>query len=227
VTSKKKPAITPSRVALTNPYLLANERSRSKEEERPEDLNGFLVWYIVQSAAEAPTKLHVAATWRSWEPERLVEDEDDEEDPEEQVRASYPTEGGSRLGSPAWSDPWRRYLENSPSETDKDGYYVRPLAAAFDRLIKGGGRYPPRKEWADWLLRLRFFGFDLDKLASAMGWPLWQARTYVETALRSLWSCWRPLPKRHPVYEPSSVRGRMGRSESQTNADQEGNGQAA
>ena len=114
----RKPA---ARVALEAPHKRDHERSieqRMGKGVMPATLPELLRWYSEGWDAEVPTALHKSEVWRDH---------------------GINAEGGSRLGSPAHTDPFRRYLEGIPSQTDEDGYYTIPMHAALARL---GHRWP-------------------------------------------------------------------------------------
>lgn len=106
------------------PYAAEQEVSldaRMQKGRMPRDLSGLLRWYAEGWDAEVPVALHRSEVWRDH---------------------GTDAEGGSRLGSPALTDPFRRYMRAAvevPSQSDEDGWYLLPMHAALARL---GRRWP-------------------------------------------------------------------------------------
>ena len=126
------------------------------EAKRPKGLYGLLRWYEKQWRAEVPDKLHVHAVWN----ERGF---------------------GSELGTYAYTDPFRRYLFNSPNEIDDNGYFMRPIHSALWRLER------KKPLMARTLFALAQGGFDWRKLADAGKWPHEMFEIYIEGALQFMW----------------------------------------
>ena len=77
------------------PYASEHERSVTQGMDRgtmPRTLPGLMRWYSDGWDAEVPTALHKAEVWRDH---------------------GQHAQGGSALGAPAHTDPFRRYLENT------------------------------------------------------------------------------------------------------------------
>ena len=156
----RKPA---ARKALELPYATDHERSLAARMDKgvmPKGLPGLLRWYSQGWDAEVPTALHKSEVWRDH---------------------GIDAQGGSKLGSPAHTDPFRRYLENGSSEVDEDGYYLRPMHAALWRL----GRRKPLM--ARHLFAVAQSGYDWRGVAERRHWTDEEYEVYLAEALRMLW----------------------------------------
>jgi len=141
---------------------------------QPKGLRELLAWFLHEWALEVPSAVHVPGVWRDyvrWDEDRKAV-------------------GGSLMGAPALADPFRRYTENSPSETDDDGYYMRPMHKAIAQLC---GRHPGTKEWwmARYLFRVALGHGDLVTVGARSGLHALAVDTYTEAALYRLWTHWR------------------------------------
>lgn len=128
--------------------------------DQPKGLPALLRWYAKAWEAEIPDKLHASGIWRDH---------------------GTQAEGGSALGSLPWSDPFRRYLENSPSEIDEDGYFRRPIHAALSRLSR------PWPMMSRTLFAIAQAGFLWRDVATRGHWAVEMFEIYTEEALRRLW----------------------------------------
>lgn len=135
----------------------------------PKDLRGLMAWYEEQWSLETPDRLHVHAVWK----DRVTS--------HEQGEGIQPV-GGSDTGAPAYSEPFRKRLENSPSELDVDGYYMRPLASALSRLGNGGHPLMARS-----LMSVAMAGFDWRAVADRGHWPHEMFEAFIREALIQLW----------------------------------------
>ena len=152
------------RTALLTPHAREHEASLAARMARgvpPSDLAALLRWYAAGWDAEVPMTLHRPEVWRDH---------------------GQGAQGGSRLGSPAWSDPFRRYMEGTPSETDQDGSYARPMHAALSRL----GRRHPLTVRA--LFAVAQSGYDWRGVADRGHWAGEMFAIYLERALLMLWA---------------------------------------
>jgi hypothetical protein len=151
------------RVALETPHAKAHTVSVERRMGKgimPKALPGLLRWYAEGWDSEVPTAIHKSEVWRDHGPQ---------------------AQGGSKLGTPAHSDPFRRYLENMPSEMDADGYYTRPMHAALSRL---GRRHPLT---ARALFAVAQSGYDWRGVAERGHWADEMFEVYIAEALRMLW----------------------------------------
>ncbi len=149
--------------ALDSPYLVEYEASRGAlfvDGRPPRNLAAAIAWFREQCHNEVPTTLHKSGVWRDY---------------------GTNAEGGSALGSPALSEPFRRLLENSASELDQDGFYVRPLRAALSRMSR---RHPLT---ARHLYRLALVDGDWKRHAANEGFHDEEMQVYLERALFLLW----------------------------------------
>lgn len=153
--------------ARDRPYRGEHERSAEGRMERgrqPASLGQFLRWYSDGWDAEVPTSLHKAEVWRDH---------------------GIHAEGGSKLGSPAHSDPFRRYMENTDSECDEDGYFARPMHAALSRI---GRRYPLT---ARTLFAVAQSGYDWKGVGTRLGYADEMFHGYLLWSLALLWNEYR------------------------------------
>lgn len=152
------------RVRLERPFQQQHEGSLRVAMQRatpPKGLGGLLSWYSRAWDGEVPMSLHrVEDVWRDY---------------------GLHAEGGSKLGTPAHKDPFRRYMENPPSETDEDGSFVRPLHAALDRMSR---RWPLT---ARALFAVAQSGYDWRGVAGRLGYADEFFCLYLERALTMLW----------------------------------------
>ena len=155
--------ITARRSLLDTPYQRDHERSMEARLEKgrmPKALPELLRWYSEAWDLEVPDKLHKVEVWADHGPDG---------------------QGGSHLGTPAWRDPFRRYIENYDSELDQDGYYLRPVHAALSRF---GRRHPMT---ARALFALAQCGYDWRGVATRGHWDVEMFGLFIEEALRRLW----------------------------------------
>jgi hypothetical protein len=160
----RKPA---RREALEAPFQRQHEASmeaRLAKGRMPKSLPELLRWYSEAWDAEIPDRPHKVEVWRDYGAE---------------------AQGGSHLGSPAWTDPMRRYLENYDSEVDADGYYVRPVHAALSRISRRGPLM------ARSLFAVAQSGYDWRGVADRGHWPVEMFQVYITEALRRLWMEYR------------------------------------
>ena len=156
-------------------YRADNYRSMERAFAQPKGLRELLAWFLHEWALEVPDTVHVPGVWRDY----VRWDED---------RTSV---GGSALGAPPLADPFRRYTENSPSEVDADGFYMRPVHKAIATL--GGRRDGTKERWmARFLFRLGLAHGDLDTVGAESGLHPHAVSVYAESALYRLWQVWRP-----------------------------------
>ena len=154
------------------PYARDHDRSVEAGMGRglpPKGLSALLRWFSAGWAAEAPTALHRRELWRDH---------------------GTQAEGGSLLGTHAWTDQARRYMENAAGETDQDGRYARPMHAAIDRM---------RRRWpltARTLFALGQEGCDWQAIAERGHWEAEMFRVYVEAALGMCWAEHRDVAMR-------------------------------
>lgn len=172
---------TGTRASLNAAANAAKERRYSAEHDAsteramdrgrmPRTLAGLLRWYAAGWEDEVPDRLHKSEVYFS------------RPDPND---ASAPV-GGSKLGTKAHTDPFRRYLENVPSETDEDGWYVRPMHAALVRLSR---RYPMAGRH---LFAVSQAGYDWRGVALRRHWTDEEYALFLMQVLAQLWMEYRP-----------------------------------
>lgn len=152
------------RAALVTPYAREHERSveaRMSKGAQPKGLHALLGWFREVAVGELPVAVHKAGVWRDHGPE---------------------AEGGSKLGSPALSDHFRRLTEGTSSQLDSDGCYLFPMRAALDRLARSGKPLTARA-----LFHLALVDGDWRRLADVMSYPDEFMELYIERALFHLW----------------------------------------
>ena len=96
--------------------------------------------------------------------------------------------GGSKLGSPAWSEGFRRWIENSREDLDEDGSFIRPLAAAITELSHSA----PLTARTLWTLGL--CGFNWEAVALRGGWATEMYAGFVSNAIAMLYDHYRVAP---------------------------------
>lgn len=136
----------------------------------PRTFASLMRWYADGWDMEVPDAIHRSEVWMGRSGEGI---------PAEHV-------GGSKLGTKAHTDPFRRYLENVPSEIDVDGSYVRPMHAALTRLSR---RYPLTGRA---LFAVAQAGYDWRGVAVRGGWADEMFALYLTQALAQLWAEYRP-----------------------------------
>lgn len=152
------------RAALVTPYAREHERSveaRMSKGAQPKGLHALLGWFREVAVGELPVAVHKAGVWRDHGPD---------------------AEGGSKLGSPALSDHFRRLTEGTSSQLDSDGCYLFPMRAALDRLARSGKPLTARA-----LFHLALVDGDWRRLADVMSYPDEFMELYIERALFHLW----------------------------------------
>lgn len=161
-----------AREALDRPYAAdhaASVASAMEGGKMPKSLPGLLRWYEMAWWEEIPDRLHKREVWA------------DHPDRREQ-REGYKAVGGSLIGTHAYAESFRRYLENAASETDEDGYFTRPLHAAMAQMSREG-----RPLMARALFAVAQAGFDWGVIADRGGWAREMFGDYLHRALTLLW----------------------------------------
>jgi len=151
----------------------ASQEGRLSTGVRPKDLPGLLRWYEQACSDEMPDRDHVRGVWHDFVT------------PDEARRGIKPV-GGSQSGAPAYSEPFRKRIENTPSEVDQDGYYLRPIEAALSRIARAGQPLMSRH-----LQMLAWAGFDWRRRADLIGWAHEEYEVYIREALIHLWREYR------------------------------------
>ena len=146
----------------------------------PRGLVHLVRWYALGWDAEMPDELHGSGVWIGRQ----------QVNPDGTPRWPRELTGGSALGSPNFADGFRRLLENSPYETDPDGYYLRPMRAAIARLA-GRSDGTNSSFMARYLFAVACADFDWAGVSSRIGIPPQVAPIYTQTALERLWVRYR------------------------------------
>jgi hypothetical protein len=92
--------------------------------------------------------------------------------------------GGSRLGTLAWSDGFRRILE-APRSQDPEGFYLLPLAAALASIERRDSYM------AAYLRAIALAGFEVSPVGMRAGLPESVAMVYAREALECLYRAYR------------------------------------
>lgn len=113
------------------PYVNDHARSKRQKMARPKDL---VQWFLVGFREEMPDDIHSHQVWRDYVPDQHLS-----------------SGGGSLLGTPRWSDPFRRFIEDDPFGVEASEYeghkslgnhYRTPMRAALARLAGRGTTEP-------------------------------------------------------------------------------------
>lgn len=160
-------------------YRVEHERSvEAKVQPMPKSLEGLLAWYAEQCRLETPDDLHRRGVW-SDRPSRAEQTD------------GYRAQGGSALGAPAYSEEFRRRLENGPSQIDEQDmlrpstgqtYFMRPVAAALSRMARNG-----HPTMARHLMQLAAADFDWRARSRLIGWTYEEYEVYIRESLIRLW----------------------------------------
>ena len=132
---------------------------------RPRGLMELLHWFEAEWQDQAPDDLHRFDVWRDY----VAANE-----------AWLRRGGGSRLGTPAWSEAMRRLLE-APHSADQDGYYLHPLAAAMARIERRDSYM------AAFLRAVALAGFQVSPVGMRCGLPESVTMIYAVESLNVLW----------------------------------------
>lgn len=168
------------------PYAKANARSKRQKMARPKDL---LAWFLAGFREELPTDIHSREVWRDYVPDEHASGG-----------------GGSVLGTPRWSDPFRRFIEDDPFGTEAAEYeghksianhYRTPMRAALARLAGRGDNLQPYVFMARALYRTAARDGDWDGACASLGIIEPVRRPYIEAALHRLYDRFHEEP---PVY---------------------------
>ncbi len=156
---------TDRRQALETPYQRESEASVERAMSRgiqPKGIDQLIRWFRECCHDEAPMTVHKNEIWRDW---------------------GHDGNGGSKLGTMAHSDPFRRFLDSvdHPSATDDDGRYRFPLRAALSRYT----RTSPLT--ARVLYQLALVDGDWRRWSDNCGYNHEVGEKYLLTALYELW----------------------------------------
>lgn len=145
------------------PYAeLALARRLAQSRVLPTSFRGRLAWFAGAWAMEpVPEHLHSRGVW-------------------------HDEAGGSRLGSPMWSADFVSYLCDAAMETDEDGSFKRPLAAALEKLRCDGSEFTVKVLW-----RLGMSGCAWEQIALALGYDIEVFQGYLSDALVKLWTLYQ------------------------------------
>lgn len=169
------------------PYEVDNARSKRAKMARPKDL---LAWFLTGFREELPDRLHTRGVWR----DRVSEGE---------AKAGITPVGGSLMGSPRMSDPFRAYLEGSPKATqvaeyeghkDIRSHYRTPMRAALARLSGRGSNTDPYPFMARALFRTALRDGDWDTALASLGIIEPVRRPYLDAALHRLYERYHEEP---------------------------------
>jgi hypothetical protein len=187
--SRKHPRVTSDRARLEHPHAIPHEESLRRNLEKgrePRDLRGLLRWYQAEVEAEVPDRLHTRGVWRDW---------------------GQDAEGGSHLGTPTFSDPFRRFIEGNPFEVayatqggteELTPHFARPMQAAL-AVVAGHDERSLYYQRAIFLYRLAWSGFQYRAVCAYLGLPEWTWEWVTEQALRLLWDRYQVGPDAREV----------------------------
>ena len=155
------------RSAMLSPHAADHEASVERAMAKgiqPKGLDALVSWFRVCIHEEAPTTIHKHELWRDW---------------------GHDGDGGSKLGTLAWSEPFRRFIlaVDHPSAVDEDGRYRLPLRAALSRWA----RHPKYAVPAQYLYQLALLDGDWRRLADNLSYPSALMEMFLETALYRFW----------------------------------------
>ena len=165
------------------PYAEEHTSSKVRKMARPKDLLG---WFLAGFREELPIVIHGAEVWRDY-----VQD------------GHASTGGGSLLGTRKWTDPFRRFLEESPFGTEPSEYeghksirnhYRTPMRAALARLAGRGADTEPFPFMARALYRTAMRDGDWDGACASLGIIEPVRRVYIEMALHRLYDRYHEEP---------------------------------
>lgn len=170
------------------PYQRDHERSTRAKMARPKDLLG---WFLAGFREELPDCIHAREVWREHVPDQHLS-----------------SGGGSLLGTPKWSDPFRRFIEDDPFGTEPSEYegykslsnhYRTPMRAAIARLAGRGKDTDPYPFMARALWRTALRDGDWDGACASMGIIEPIRRVYIELALHRLYDRYMEEPPAYTV----------------------------
>ena len=155
------------RQALETPHQREHEASVERAMSKgiqPKGLDALVAWFRECIHNEAPTTIHKNELWRDW---------------------GHDGDGGSKLGTLAWSEPFRRFIEgvDRPSAFDDDGRYRLPLRAAIARWA----RRPDRCVSAQYLYQMALLDGDWRRLADRLSYPHEFMELYMKSCLHEFW----------------------------------------
>jgi len=171
-----------------SPYAPENAKSKRAKMARPKDL---LAWYLTGFREELPVVIHSSEVWREY------------------VTDDYQHQGGgSLLGTPKWTDPFRRFIEDDAFGTEVSEYeghqsigkhYRTPMRAALARLAGRGPDTDPSPFMARCLYRTALRDGDWDGACASLGIIEPVRRPYIEAALHRLYERFYEEPPTYSV----------------------------
>lgn len=179
------------------PYAPENARSKRAKMARPKDL---LAWYLTGFREELPDRLHTRGVWRDAKRRGDID--------------GYQPVGGSHLGSPRMTDPFRAFIEDDPFGTEVAEYeghkdlrthYRTPMRAALARLAGRGDDLQPYVFMARCLYRTALRDGDWDGACASLGIIEPVRRPYIEAALHRLYERYHEEPPTNYYREQTEV----------------------
>lgn len=168
-------------------YATDHDRSQRRKMARPRNL---LAWFLTAFREEMPDRLHTRGVWR------------DRVNAGEAQNGIEPV-GGSLLGTPRTSDPFRAFIEDDPFGTEVAEYeghkdlrthYRTPMRAALARLAGRGPRTDPYPFMARALYRTALRDGDWDGACASLGIIEPVRKPYIEAALHRLYERYHEEP---------------------------------
>lgn len=182
-----------------SPYRDDHGRSVRRRAMQPKGLSGLLAWFLGGYRAEVPDRVHQRDVWR----DRKTRGD----------REEYSPVGGSLLGSPRASEPFRAYIEDEPFATEQASItdagvtvwttaLARPMRAAIARVAGRGKPTDAYPFMARLLYVVALRDGDWDTACASLGIIEPVRRVYVEQALRHLWDRYEDEPVPAPYRPP-------------------------
>ena len=179
--------ITDRRAALERPYQREHDQSVQTNWNRggkPTGLYALVAWFVKGWDLEPPDELHASGPWFGGAMDQVDG---------QPVRISPLLAGGSVLGAPRWSEPFRAWLTASPCALDADGFYRWPMRSAVYRLGVGSPRRDPRPIGARYCFALGQVRGDWQLMNARSAFPVEEEilRAFWADTLTELWYLYR------------------------------------
>jgi hypothetical protein len=193
------------------PYWQDNATSKRRKMARPKDL---LAWYITAFREEVPDRLHTRGVWVGKPPRQGEEFTSVHPKTGEVLSKTDDLVGGSHIGSPRMSDPFRAFLEDDAFGTEAAEYeghkdihnhYRTPMRAALARLAGRGHPTEPYPFMARALYRTALNDGDWDYACASLGIIEPVRKPYIEAALHRLFERYHEEPPQNYYRDTEAV----------------------